>query len=157
MLSEISRPVTFICWSLFSSWTRHNSALYSISFNAVREPSFCPLNILFPGLTFLTHFGFCSRFMIYGTIRYDSSEGAEVGLCPSWNMFPRIEHNKSKDGKIDYQKHRTVRILYFYLNSSRFLWVFFFSPLFCSLLTLLGLTGFRPLKSSSLFFPHAAI
>lgn len=131
--------------------TKHNSALYSISFNAVREPSFCPLNTLFPGLTILTHFSFCPYFMIYGTRWYDSYEGVEVGLRPSWNMFPRIEHNKSKDGKIDYQKHRTVRILYFYLNSPRFLWVFFFL-LFCSLITLLALTGFRPLKSPSLFF-----
>ena len=38
----------------------------------------------------------------------------EVGLCPSWNIFPRIEHNKSKYSKIDYQKHRTVRILWIY-------------------------------------------
>lgn len=63
--------------------TKHNSALYSISFNAVREPSFCPLNTLFPGLTILTHFSFCPYFMIYGTRWYDSYEGVEVGLRPS--------------------------------------------------------------------------
>lgn len=74
-------------------------------------------------------------------------------------MFLRIKHNKSKYAKIDYQKHRIVRILYFYLNSARFLWVpFFFSSVASShswLLLASGHSNSQVFSSTYCYLPHS--